>query len=205
MRIPEPKSTMDDIEQCRSYNTHASNPESLNEYVNLYTELIGISTGSVVDLGSGSCNFVIALAQAFPKLNFVCYESSSAMIEIAIENITKNNLENRITIIQDDLLTVCGKYDVVLSNRVLHHIEDTEQFWETINSLGDSIMVIDIDRPSDERINSICCDDPIYKQDVVNSLRAAYTSDEVKNQIKKYNYNIMTVEPYSKLIVYHTK
>lgn len=205
MRIPEPKSIMDNIDQCRSYNKYASNPESLNEYIELYTKLIGISTGNVVDLGSGSCNFVIALAQAFPKLNFVCYESSSAMIEIAKENITKNNLENRIKIIQDDLLTVHGKYDVVLANRVLHHIEDTKQFWETINSLGDSLMVFDINRPSEELISNIQCDDPIYKQDVVNSLRAAYTSDEVKNQIEKYNYNIMTIDYYPQLIVYHTK
>ena len=208
MRISEPTESMLNSEQCRIYNFYASQFGSLYEYVNLYKKLIGITEGTVVDLGSGPCNFIIALANRFPKLNFVCYENSDAMIEVANENIVNNKLTNRITILKDSLFNVSGTYDVVLSNRVLHHLEDTVKFWELINRLDTNLLIVDINRPPQSVVDYIIENDhyrePSYKEDLINSMQAAYTLDEVREQVKQYGYGVSAGTNY-KLAVYHTK
>jgi 2-polyprenyl-3-methyl-5-hydroxy-6-metoxy-1,4-benzoquinol methylase len=208
MRVPEPQNLMTDINQCRSYNKYASNSNNLKEYVNFYKEFIGIEKGTVVDLGSGSCNFVIALAIAFPKLQFTCYEDSDAMIQIAKENIDRENLSNRINLIKDDISNASGIYDVVLANRLLHHINETENFWELVSSLGENILVIDINRPPKHVIDHIKEFDeypePFYKEDLINSMQAAYSLDEVTEQIQKYSYKI-TSDKFHRLFVYQTR
>jgi trans-aconitate methyltransferase len=180
----------------------------LQEYVQTYLLLIGIKQGTVVDLGSGTCNFVIALAQNFPKLNFVCYENSPAMITIAKDNITLAGLNSRIQLIQDDIFNATGKYDVVLANRLLHHIDETIEFWKLINSLSENVLVIDINRPPTHIIDHIQendkYQDDVYKEDLISSLQAAYSLEEVTGQIKEYNFTITTDNQYN-LFVHHTK
>jgi trans-aconitate methyltransferase len=208
MRIPEANPLMIDMEQCRAYNKYASDPVQLYNYVEAYESLIGIKSGTVIDLGSGTCNFTIALAKKFPNLEFTCYEASDAMLAIAKENIDKSDLSARIRLVKDDIKNATGKYDVVLANRLLHHINETESFWQLINSLSDTVLVIDINRPPQSVVEHIRKVDeyqePVYKEDLINSMQAAYSIDEVTEQIKDYNYNIATDHCY-RLFVYHTR
>ena len=208
MRIPELSPLMTDLNQCIAYNKYASDPVQLKEYIQTYQKLIGIEEGTVIDLGSGSCNFVIALAQQFSNLHFVCYEDSPAMIAIATKNIKSANLSSRITIVKDDVLNATGKYDVVLANRLLHHVNETEEFWKLINSLGNNILVVDINRPPQSVVKHIIDNDEyqesVYKEDLISSMKAAYSLDEVTEQVNKYNYSI-TTDNYYRLFVYHTK
>jgi len=199
MRVAEPELMLDE-HQCKSYNENTSDLTTLNNYIDLYKQLINVTSGNVIDLGSGSCNFVVALAKAFPNLDFTCYELSSAMISIAEKNI--KDFDN-IKLVQDDLLTASGKYDVVLANRVLHHINDTERFWNTVNNLGKNILVVDINRPINTDLN-LNIADPVYKEDVINSIKSSYNIQEVNEQIKNYSYNIYS-DDTGKLIIYHTK
>jgi len=199
MRVAEPELMLDE-HQCKSYNENTSDLTTLNNYIDLYKQLINVTSGNVIDLGSGSCNFVVALAKAFPNLDFTCYELSSAMISIAEKNI--KDFYN-IKLVQDDLLTASGKYDVVLANRVLHHINDTERFWNTVNNLGKNILVVDINRPINTDLN-LNIADPVYKEDVINSIKSSYNIQEVNEQIKNYSYNIYS-DDTGKLIIYHTK
>lgn len=199
---------MTDINQCVAYNKYASDPVKLHEYVQIYQSLIGIKQGIVIDLGSGTCNFVIALSQNFPNLNFVCYENSPAMIKIATDNITLARLNSKIQLIQDDVFNATGKYDVVLANRLLHHMDETKEFWKLIKSLGENVLVVDINRPPKYVVDHIRENDEyqedVYKEDLISSLQAAYSLEEVTEQTKEYNYTITTDDNY-KLFVYHTK
>jgi trans-aconitate methyltransferase len=208
MRIPESTPLMNDINQCIVYNKYTSNASVLAEYVQTYKLLIGVEQGTVIDLGSGTCNFIIALAQQFPNLQFVCYEASDAMIKIAKENITTANLSSRIRLVHDDMMNATGIYDVILANRVLHHINEYKQFWQLINALGDTLLIVDINRPPENVINHILkndeYEDSIYKEDLINSMQAAYSLKEVSEQIKEYNYNIKT-DNFYRLFVYHTR
>jgi len=208
MRISESNPLMTDTNQCVAYNNYASNYVQLQEYIQSYQSLIAIEQGTIIDLGSGPCNFVIALAQNFPNLNFVCYENSPAMIKIAKDNITLAGLHSRIQLIQDDIFNAAGKYDVVLANRLLHHIDETNEFWKLIHCLSENILVIDINRPPHHVIDHIQenneYQDDVYKQDLISSLRAAYSLEEVTEQIKEYNFTVTTDNQY-KLFVHHTK
>jgi len=208
MRIPESTPLMTDNDQCIAYNKYSSEPKQLTEYVRTYQSLIGIEQGSIIDLGSGTCNFVIALAQQFPDLNFVCYENSPAMVRIAKNNIDSAGLSHRINIVERDIFCATGQYDVVLANRLLHHINETHEFWKLINSLSDNVLVIDINRPPEHVVNNILQNDqyqePVYKHDLISSMQAAYSLEEVIDQIKEYGYDILS-DKYYRLFVYHTK
>jgi ubiquinone/menaquinone biosynthesis C-methylase UbiE len=204
-RIPEPQ-LMLDFEQCKQYDNYTDTYQNVREYVELYTEYINVTSGTIVDLGSGTCSFVIGLCEKFPDLKFVCYELSDSMLTIATEKIKQKSLQDRITLIKSDILTVNGKYDVVLANRVLHHIDDTVSFWETINRLSDKLLVVDINRPKQDVIDFVSTVDinPVYRLDLVNSMKAAYSKEEVLEQIKDYPFNVY-VDNHKKLIVYHNK
>jgi predicted RNA methylase len=207
MRTPEPQELMVDKDQCVLYHQYTLDKNTLSEFVKTYKSLIGISSGTVLDLGSGPCNFVVEMAKHFPKLNFFCYENSDAMIEIAKQNI--KGFENQITLIKDDIRNVKGKYDVVLANRIFHHFKDPKEFWNLIEKFNTTFLVIDINRPSENFIKEIENSkdfDVLYKEDLVNSLRASWTLEEVQTQVKKFNYKIRSnKEDNDKLIVYQIK
>lgn len=205
IRIPETTEIMSDVDQCVVYNKYASEINSLNEYVDLYSLLIGITSGTVLDLGSGSCNFVVALANRYKNLKFICYEKSEAMLSIAKENI--KGLEDRIVLIQDDIRNVAGTYDVVLANRVFHHFANPLEFWSIIDSLDTTFLIVDINRPADETIKELklLSDiDPIYKEDLINSICAAWNVDEVIEQIKPNSYIVKSINN-NKLVIYQIK
>ena len=217
MRISEPSNLMTAVDQCRCYN-ESLNPAELTEYVNLYKKIINLQSGTIVDLGSGSCNFVIALCLEFPEINVVCYENSDSMIDIAYNNIRNNNLTNRIRIIKDDLFNASGKYDAVLLNRTLHHIDDTSTLWKIINELSDNVLVTDLRRFSSTNELENFIDiikpllEPIYLTDTENSFKAAYSYDEVCTQVLPYGYTVKSIDEtptpdisYGRLIIYHTR
>jgi SAM-dependent methyltransferase len=185
-RIPEPE-LMLDTAQCEFYNQEfIDDPHILEEFLETYNQHIGITKGSIIDLGSGTCNFVIALCKIHPALSVTCYEASSAMIEIAQRNIAQAGLENQINLIQDDFFNAHGYFDLVIANRVLHHVNDTAGFWNLIHHLSKHVLVCDLGRP-----NTLEFLNHPFSEDAVNSLKSAYTLEEVQDQINDYDYSVV--------------
>jgi trans-aconitate methyltransferase len=217
-RISEDFNLMSDVEGCNLYNQSLINSYDLIDYVRLYKNYFNLQSGKIADLGSGPCNFVIALCLEFPELTFDCYENSDVMISLAEENIKAHNLSDRITIIKGDLLLASGKYDGVLINRVLHHIDDTTTLWKTVHALSNNVFVVDLERP--ENIESLAdlfnlmkaYFDEKYIADTTRSFMAAYTKEEVDAQVNEYGYKVESLSSgpdknvrYNKLIIYHTR
>lgn len=193
-RIPEP-ALMEDAAQCEFYNQEfLDDPTCLPLFVLKYDQFISIEKGTIVDLGSGSCNFVIELCKKYPKLNVVCYEASKEMVKIANRNILENRLQDQIKIIEDDFFNATGRYDAVLASRVLHHVNDTDRFWKLVNDLSEKVLICDLERP--DNIEDIL---ESFPTDLKNSFKAAYTEDEVRDQIMNYSYDIIK-EIYSEAI-----
>jgi 2-polyprenyl-3-methyl-5-hydroxy-6-metoxy-1,4-benzoquinol methylase len=185
-RVPEP-ALMEGRDQCEYYNQEFIDyPEMIPEFIEQHNKFAGVYHGHVIDLGSGSCNFVIELCKLYSQLSFTCYEASKEMIKIARQNIAKAKLEHRITIVEDDLFNAVGRFDLVIANRVLHHVNDTEKFWKLINSLSNNVLVCDLERP-----NSLDDFQDSFSEDLKNSFMAAYTVEEVTKQVNNYNYNIV--------------
>lgn len=196
-RIPESE-LMENEEQCIAYNRSlVNNSMALSNFVQIYNKYINVFQGSIVDLGSGTANFIIELCKAHPGLTATCYEGSDSMIKIAKKNIYDNNLENRITIIKDNFFNAKGVFDVVIANRVLHHVNNTEKFWNLINILSKNVLVVDLERP--KHLKDI---ETQFDKDLQNSFRAAYNMNEVKKQIRPYNYNIIRREIQSNLFTF---
>ena len=77
----------------------------------------------------------------------------------------------------------------VIANRVLHHVDDTERFWNLLSRLSSNVLVSDLERPkSIEYIRDW------FDKDVRNSFMAAYTVAEVKQQTELFGYNIVREE-----------
>jgi len=188
-RIPEPE-LMQDLQQCMQYNLmHRVEPEIITTWLQTYHDTVNITQGTVVDLGTGTANLIIALLNLYPDLTAVCYEASEMMCEIARYNVLSHGLEDRITVIHDDLYTATGTYDLAKSTRALHHVRDTAQFWELIAALSPNFMVCDIERPYSEDLIPSDAD-----MDFQNSLRAAYTVSEIREQIADLPYEVIRTE-----------
>lgn len=208
-RIPEPE-LMLDPEQCRIYNEVLSDKDnpSIKSFINVYDLFIDIKKGHIVDLGTGSANFIIKLVKKYPKLKVTCYEGSAAMIDIANKNIKAERLENNITMVHEDMFNAHGEYDAVLANRVLHHVNNTEAFWQLIDRLSNKLLVCDIVRPTLQVFENFLSHEHGYEEDLVNSLRAAYTIDEVLEQTELYDHNVMKEKldlDIQRLTVYQNK
>lgn len=188
-RVPEPE-LMLDLTQCRSYHQEIlDDPSAISLFLERYDRFVQLSKGHLVDLGSGPCNFIIALCLKYPDLKVVCYENSKEMIEIAKENILQSGLVDRIKLIQDDFFSASGKYDAVIASRVLHHVSDTENFWKLIDSLSNNILICDLERPESlDFVEEVCKSESI---DFKNSLLAAYNFEEVSKQIENYPYEFV--------------
>jgi len=185
-RIPEPE-LMEDRDQCEFYNYEFDeDPSCLEEFIKTYDQHVGITSGTIIDLGSGTCNFIIELCKTYPDIRVTCYEASTEMIKIANRNIESNQLADRITIVEDNLFNAIGQFDVVIATRVLHHVNKTQEFWSLINRLSNRVLICDLERPNE--LVDIQEDFPI---DLKNSFMAAYTVTEVEEQVKDYNYTVL--------------
>jgi SAM-dependent methyltransferase len=160
-------------------------PRMVTEWLKIYHETVNITRGTVVDLGTGTADLMIALLNLYPDLTAVCYEASEPMCKIARYNILQHGLGDRITVIQADLHTAIGTYDLAMSTRTLHHVNDTARFWELITALSPNVLVCDLERP--DSLDIIPSD---LDTDIQNSLRAAYTVSEVREQVSALPYEV---------------
>lgn len=185
-RIPEPE-LMQDRDQCEFYNYEFDeDPDCLAEFIKTYDQFVGIKSGTVIDLGSGTCNFIIKLCKTYPGIHVTCYEASTEMIKIANRNIELNQLVDRITLVEDNFFNATGQFDVAIATRVLHHVNKTQEFWSLMNRLASCALICDLERPS-----ALVDIDENFPSDLKNSFMAAYTVAEVKEQIKDYNYTVL--------------
>ena len=81
---------------------------------------------------------------------------------------------------------------MILSNTILHHLEDTVQFWREVRRLGRTgalVFVRDLLRPeSEDRARQIVeryapAESTLLQADYYRSLLAAYTVEEVRQQL----------------------
>ena len=98
------------------------------------------------------------------------------------------------TIINDRLF-INDKFDIVMNNSLIHHIDDINSFWKILIRLikdDGIILCMDLKRPNDEiHLNKLLQkyggDNNTLKKDFENSLRASYTIEEIKTQLAKIN------------------
>jgi cyclopropane fatty-acyl-phospholipid synthase-like methyltransferase len=206
-RSPEPE-LMLDVDQARAYAA-ADFASAHDAFVAHVRRTCGALRGVVVDLGCGPVDVTVRLARANPAARFVGVEGSPAMLELGRERVHRAGLSDRIRVelvhLPDPDAVGTG-FDAVVSNSVLHHLADPATLWRAVRSAGGAgapFAVMDLHRPT----SRTSLDDlvarhtvgaaPRLVRDFRASLEAAYTVDEVVDQLAATDLSAVAVEMVS--------
>jgi 2-polyprenyl-3-methyl-5-hydroxy-6-metoxy-1,4-benzoquinol methylase len=187
-RIPEPELVLDD-EQAKAY-AHADFESAHSRYPILFAETFPhrSTTALVLDLGCGPCDVTLRFARANPGYTFHAVDGSPAMLRQA-------PWHERIRLIEGfipDVTLPAATYDVIISSSLLHHLPDPQALWTTVRQRshpGTLVFVVDLFRPASradaEALTAkYAGNEPeVLRRDFFNSLCAAFTVEEVRQQV----------------------
>ena len=194
IRIPEPD-LMESKEQASSY-AHADFSDSNNIFLDEVFQNSNITQDtSLLDVGCGDGEIPIKI-RSVKKCNITALDGSESMLREFKKKLSRKNIED-ITVIHQRLEENSfndKSFDIVTSNSVLHHVDSSYLFWDELIRLVRAtgiIFVMDLIRPQNESalsnvLNKYGGNDPILLNDFENSLRAAYTLTEVKEQLSEF-------------------
>ena len=146
----------------------------------------------LLDLGCGPGDITRAFAFHFPAAQIVGVDASPAMLHIAQPNAAH---DRRCGFIRADALALpfpARSFDAVVSNSILHHVRDAGAFWrEVLRLSAPSALVFhrDLFRPQNLDAARAIVDQhaanehPYLREDFYNSLLAAYTPNEIREQL----------------------
>lgn len=193
-RVLEPE-LMDDEAQSRAY-AKADFSASNQRFVDGLAQQFRPHLQRVVDLGCGPGDVDIRLAGAVPEAVITAVDGSAPMVALARSAVDASGLAARITLLEGVLPGLPldpHAFDAVLSKDLLHHLPDPSALWHEVRRLGRSgavMYVMDLIRPdTSDAANDIVetvagKEDPILRQDFFNSLCAAFTIEEVLDQLR---------------------
>jgi len=208
-RTPEPE-LMDDAAQAKAY-AEADFEEVNNSFVEGFQNAFPWLGGSpfILDLGCGPGDIPLRLARAFPGALVQAVDGSGAMMELARQAVSGTEEEGRIMLVESniqDLEPPPMPFHAVVSNSLLHHLHDGGELWRTISRVtgeGTAVYIMDLQRPdSPERAGELvaeyAADEPEQlRTDFYNSLLAAFTTDEVREQLRGAGIEDLAVETVS--------
>lgn len=194
-RIREPE-IMNDMEQAIAY-AKADFSESNQRFVDNLLKDFKPYLNNVLDIGCGPADIPIRLAKAAPAVRITAIDGSDAMVGLAQKAVKDAGLDMQIKVVKGYLPGIAlekHSYDVIISNGLLHHLPNPLALWEEVKKLakqGAAIYIMDLFRPqSAEQAKKIVekvsgSEHPLLKRDFYNSLLAAYTIEEIKEQLRQ--------------------
>ncbi|MEA3547936.1 MAG: class I SAM-dependent methyltransferase [Thermodesulfobacteriota bacterium] len=208
-RVSEPE-IMNGREQAKAYamaDFKAPNQMFVDFFVRNFSGLQ--VTGSVLDLGCGPADIPIRFALQYPQCRVCGVDGAEAMLKYGRQSINDRGLGDRITLIKGILPNITlplDNYDALLSNSLLHHLDDPQVMWRTIKECGKknaAVLVMDLFRPAGREeaqkiVEKYSASEPaILKEDFYHSLLAAYSLDEVKKQLETAELAHLNIEQTS--------
>lgn len=189
-RLPEPELMLDEA-QVRAYadaDFEAPHSHFMELLIARFNDQL--PTGRALDLGCGSGDISRRFAAAFPGWRIDAIDGSAAMLDAA-RTITPDDapiryIEARLPV------SLTGRYDMIFSNSLLHHLADPAVLWSTIRNganRGCRVFVMDLLRPGDRATAEILVaqyaadEPPVLQNDFFHSLLAAYEEAEITAQL----------------------
>ena len=205
IRILEPE-VMEDEKGVLAYGK-ADFSDSNNLFVKTLLATYPLKNrAKILDLGCGPGDIALRFAKTDPNLVITALDASEPMLAFAQKVIKEEKLENQINLIKGRIPNLQGldvPFDVICSKDLLHHIPDPLTFWNEVKRLSESgtaIFIMDLIRPESEEeariiVNDLSSHEPqVLQDDFYYSLLAAFSIDEVKDNLKNIGLNL-TVEP----------
>ena len=191
-RRPEPE-LMDAAEQARAY-AEADFSEPNRHFVERALEHLDAGAGRLIDLGCGPGDICVRLARALPGWQVTGLDAGANMLALARAVRDEAGLREQVRLVHARLPDhgVDERFDAVVSNSLLHHLPDPMTLWRTIRELaapGAFVQVMDLHRPPDAATAQAVVDEyaagepEVLRHDFCNSLYAAWTAEEVAQQL----------------------
>lgn len=198
-RLPEPE-LMDDAAQVDAYASadwSEAHDRLMRQIVDFFPR--ESMTGLFLNLGCGPGDDTFRFLRDFPDTRVTAIDGSARMIDRAKKDLqTKfpqftGRVEFHVAYIPSPSIPV-NDYAGVISNSLLHHLHDPDLLWATVREHshpGSRIFIADLRRPAsleavDALIDRYAADaPPVLREDFRNSLRAAFTIEEVQVQLRR--------------------
>lgn len=209
-RIPEPE-LMEDEAQARAYSdADFEKPHEMcvDHFVASWPSAGGVE-GVAVDLGCGPADVTVRTARRCPGLVIDGVDGSDPMLALGRDRIARHGLGNRVRLyrafLPHDPLPRSG-YDVVISNSILHQLHDPTVLWKTLwraAAKGAHVFLMDLRRPSSTEeaqhmVDTYAQGEPeVLRHDFYASLCAAFTPDEVRQQLADAGLQALSVNVIS--------
>ena len=208
-RVPEPE-LMDGEEQARAY-AEADFSEPHSHFIELllaaFDELPEV--GTALDLGCGPGDISLRFAQALEGWTVHGLDGSREMLRHGYEAVAQAGLEERVVLVKSylpDGEAPAASYDLVFSNSLLHHLPRAETMWQAVKrwaAPAAPVFVRDLLRPRDEAQarklaeEHVGFEPDVLQRDFYNSLLAAYSIDEIEEQLRQEELAQLRVEQVS--------
>lgn len=192
-RILEPE-VMNDQDQVNAY-AEADFSDSNNSFVDTLVHEHGRHLSNVLDLGCGPGHIDVLIIEKNPDSTVTAVDASAAMIEFAKKQLANLGIV-AINLVNDrlpGLELLKNSFSAVISKDLLHHIPDPHVFWEEVKELaapGALVYVMDLFRPQNKEealkiVNRVAKNESeILRFDFYNSLLAAFTVEEIQEQLE---------------------
>ena len=198
-RLPEPE-LMDDAEQVDAYAS-ADWSEAHDRLMRQIVDFFPAEsmTGLFLNLGCGPGDDTFRFLRDFPQARVTAIDGAPLMIERAKKDLQarfpeyRERVEFRVAYIPSPDIPA-SEYAGIISNSLLHHFHNPDQFWAAVREHarpGSRIFIADLRRPTslqavDALIDEYAADAPaVLRLDFYNSLRAAFTVEEVEAQLRR--------------------
>jgi arsenite methyltransferase len=198
-RIPEEKIVMADLDNVKAFHDQGDPTGYLlpvYHFNAVAASRLLPPGGSVLDLGSGSGQFLMYLAKCRPDIRILGLDLSAEMVSLGNKVIKDNGLDKRLVLLQGDMTNFSSRIqdhvDLIISIFAFHHlptIADLERCLAEIDAIrtrfGSAIWVFDHARPKLRRTARIFPEiftphaPAFFRQDSTNSLIASFSFTEL--------------------------
>ncbi|MGH8559992.1 MAG: class I SAM-dependent methyltransferase [Methylococcales bacterium] len=202
---------MEDEDQVKAY-AEADFEEPHGHFIKLFEGTFSDREieGFVLDLGCGPGDISFRFAASFPDCALHAVDGSATMLEYARHRLGRTaSMRKRITFFEGLLPHPHlpeNHYDYLISNSLLHHLPDPDILWSVIKQYsrtGSGIFIMDLLRPENAQtanrmVESYAANEPeVLRRDFYNSLLAAFTLEEISDQLRKHDLGYLSLKQVS--------